>query len=244
MNFSVITNHPVAVDSLDHTHPCGAARDNSANQQFNWKVTEFFQNRIRRGEREQRTLRVLDIGCAGGAFVKTMLEDGWDAIGIEGSDYPLKNSLFNWPELHGKNLFTCDATKPFDIKIGYEYCQFDLITAWEVMEHIAEKDLSQFLTNVDDALAPDGLFVCSISSVDSPHAYDGEDVDLRVTQKDHGWWIERFASAGFIHRPDISSELGTNRIRYGDMSHVGPRIESTKTGYEDFSYGNYVFSKV
>jgi cyclopropane fatty-acyl-phospholipid synthase-like methyltransferase len=247
-NFSVKTNHPVALDSLDHLHPSGAALNNSENRQFNWNVTRWIKTHL---EPRNRPLRCMDIGCAGGGYIKTMLDEGWDAIGIEGSSYPLLNHLFNWPELANRHLFTCDATRPFTVQIDDSNAMFafDLITAWEVMEHIEEVDIPRFLENVYTHLAPDGLFICSITSVDCPHGYYREDgsavnVDLHVTCRSHEWWVNKFEVNGFVNRPDISDEIGDMRIRYGTMTHIGPRREDTATNYgDDFHKGNYVFTK-
>lgn len=233
VKFSIQTNDPIAVDSLDHTHPCGAMRDCSANPWFNQALRRYYG----------RPFRTLDIGCAGGCFVKSLLDEGMEAVGIEGSDYMRENSLFHWPELDGKNLFTCDATKYFDILSDGRGCSFDVVTAWEVLEHIKMSDLEAFLHNVKNHLMPDGLFICSISSVDSPHTYNGENVDLHRTIMPHEHWIEWMERAGFIQRVDIADALGHDRVRYGTMTHIGSQQPENETGYEGFHYGNYVFTK-
>lgn len=51
-------------------------------------------------------------------------------------------------------------------RIGSE--SYDLITAWEVIEHIPYHRLSAFLDNVLDALRPDGYFMFSTPNFDSP----------------------------------------------------------------------------
>jgi SAM-dependent methyltransferase len=242
MDFRVITNHPVALDSLDHTHPCGAMRDNSANLWFNENLENWMSQNL---APRNRPYRAMDIGCAGGAFVKSLLERGWDAVGIEGSDYNAKNQQFNWPELHEKNLFTADATKPFCVMNGIgSFARFDVVTAWEVMEHISEKDLVHFLAAIDAHLEPDGLFICSISSVDSPHEYNGERVELHTNIKGHYEWVETMKKYGFLSRLDISLAIGRERVRYGTMTHIGPQIPENATDYgDDFLCGNYVFTK-
>jgi SAM-dependent methyltransferase len=242
MNFSVLTSHPVAIDSLDHIYPCGAARDNSKNELFNQSVTRWLKE-----NRASTPLpyKALDIGCAGGAFVKSLLLDGWEAVGIEGSDYPLRHDLFHWPELYNKNLFTADACRLYKVQKGdvdlSDY--FDLITAWEVLEHVHELELWGFLENIHTHLSPSGIFCCSISSVDCPHGHESGNVDLHVTQKDHDWWVERFKCAGFDLRDDINEAIGPSRVRYGDMRFLGPQHPDNRNPRECFSHGNYVFTK-
>ncbi len=45
---------------------------------------------------------------------------------------------------------------------------YDVITAWEVIEHIHPSNLSQFLTRVKEALKPGGVFLLSTPDFDSP----------------------------------------------------------------------------
>ena len=45
---------------------------------------------------------------------------------------------------------------------------YDLITAWEVIEHVPYSRVAGFLDNVHDALAPGGYFVFSTPNFDSP----------------------------------------------------------------------------
>ncbi len=101
-------------------------------------------------------LRVLDIGCAYGAFLAEAAESGCSCMGLEASaeaaDYvsvnlgiPVIQGFF--PQaLEGRNL-----EGPFDI-----------ISMWYVAEHLP--DLAQCLTRVAAMLAPGGIFALSTPS--------------------------------------------------------------------------------
>jgi cyclopropane fatty-acyl-phospholipid synthase-like methyltransferase len=112
----------------------------------------------------QRKIKLLDIGCAGGHSVWQFNQQGHAACGIDGSDY---RKIRNMPEWNIEpNLFTCDATKPFQIyQDGVPAC-FDVITAWEFMEHIHVTDLPQLYQNVLTHLTSDGIFLGSICVFD------------------------------------------------------------------------------
>jgi cyclopropane fatty-acyl-phospholipid synthase-like methyltransferase len=88
-------------------------------------------------------------------------------VGLEGSDYSLNTARANWPAYHQKVLFTCDLTQPFAVKEDDAPRQFDCITAWEVIEHIAREDLPMFFGNIRRHLKPDGIFCGSISLIPS-----------------------------------------------------------------------------
>src|SRR3954466_16367742 len=143
------TKHPVAFESPDHLAPRGTMNDNSTNKKF---VT-FMAERIDR-ELPGVIHGSLDLGCSGGQLVRDFRDMGWIAVGLEGSDYSLKHKRANWPELAGKNLFTCDITKPFELLNHEAPLKFDLITAWEVIEHIGTADLDQLFRNITTRLRP------------------------------------------------------------------------------------------
>src|SRR5512139_308514 len=129
--YSVKTEHPIALDSPDHLHPMGTKMDNHFNLEFNKHVMKIIP---------ERPLSVLDLGCAGGAMVKSFIDMGQVAIGIEGSDYCQVHQLHEWSVIPG-NLFTADARQPFQVKDGRKNMQFDLITHWEFFEHINPEGL-------------------------------------------------------------------------------------------------------
>src|ERR1700730_780574 len=64
--FLLETETPIATTSADHQWPRGTAFNSSSNRKFNLKLYHLFAYRP--------DLRVLDLGCAGGGFVKSILE--------------------------------------------------------------------------------------------------------------------------------------------------------------------------
>lgn len=73
--------------------------------------------------------KLLDIGCAAGFFVAEARKFGWDAAGIEPSEY-----LVDWGREHlGENLVK-GTLKQGDFKDG----KFDILTMWDVLEHVTD----------------------------------------------------------------------------------------------------------
>jgi SAM-dependent methyltransferase len=184
---ALATSHPVAVESNDTRFPRGAKNDNSICPRFNHKLYELLGRR--------RDLLVLDLGCAGGGFVRSLIDDGNFAVGLEGSEYPKLNQAGEWGTIP-QHLHTCDITKPFTLRDSAgRPLQFDAITGWELMEHIPEDGLPGLLENIDRHLAADGLLLFSIATfVDKD---DQLAVVWHVTVKSRAWWVERFRQAGF-----------------------------------------------
>lgn len=178
----VDTKHPVAVNSDDHIHPKGTAADNTRYPRF-----------VRTMQRAMGdNLAFLDLGCSGGGLVLDFLLAGHDAYGIDGSDYSARNQRAMWGILPDR-LFTADISKPFRLHAGGTTKLFNVISAWEMLEHIQTDDLETVFRNIDTHLDPDGIFIASVATEDDIH----EGVNLHKTVKPRSWWLERCASFGF-----------------------------------------------
>ncbi len=206
-NIYIRAERSIAYESPDHLVPWGTARDNSKNSRFNEKIYKIFENNGKLG------LKVLDMGCSGGGFVKSCIDDGCLAVGIEGSDYSQKMKRAEWRTIPDY-LFTCDITGDFeiyklDINNNESRIIFDLVTCWEVMEHIKESDLDRLCSNVKKHLSTKGLWIMSVSQTDD--IIDG--VNLHQTVKPKKWWIDKFKTLGFEHLPKFEKYFNEQYIR-------------------------------
>lgn len=177
---------PLAQDSADHQWPRGTILNSSVNRRFNLKLYDYF--------RRKPDLRTLDIGCAGGGFVKSLLEDGYEAVGVEGSDISQRLRSGEWDTIP-YHLFTVDATAPFSfVDRSGQAVLFDCVTAWEVLEHIPEEKLPGFFANIAANLAPGGIFVGSIALFPDGDPLTG--AVYHVTLHEPEWWLDHFRAAG------------------------------------------------
>ena len=181
----------VAFKSPDHLVPWGTRRDNSRNPRFNQKLNKLFLG-------VKGPLWLLDLGCSGGGFVKECLDDGWIAVGLEGSDYSKKRRRAEWRTIP-EYLFTADITAPFQVYAELEQdsipAKFDVVTSWEVIEHIAEPDLKQVSKNVGRHLKEGGIWVMSVS----PNIEIIEGTHLHQTVQQREWWLGKFQQLGWTH---------------------------------------------
>ena len=180
--YALETAHPVARDTVDHQLPRGAIRDNSTHPPFNRAL--YAQLGRSTG------VRLLDLGCAGGGFVRSILADGNIAVGLEGSDHPRAQGLGEWRTcpLH---LFTCDITRPFTLReTNGALARFEVVTMWEVLEHIPAEQLDALIANIAAHLVPGGLFIASVDQTPDINPLTG--AVYHATLQDRAWWTERF----------------------------------------------------
>ncbi len=200
MKFQLITKHPVALTSLDHMFPCGTSRDNSVNPVFNQKLYALFP---------EQKLYVLDLGCSGGGMVKSILDDGHTAVGLEGSNYSLLHQRAEWATIPD-SLFTCDITFPFVLHDGNEKpYPFDVITSWEVLEHIEEYDIVGVIENIHAHLKQNGLFIGSTTDMD----WIENGIEYHRTKKPLQWWIDLFGEYQFYHDVKLEQHFGDDWVR-------------------------------
>lgn len=174
--------------------------DNTTNLDFNKKIYDLYPDEI---------ISILDLGCSGGGMVKTFADDGHIAIGLEGSDYSLIHKRAAWLT-NPDNLFTCDISRPFILHTGNNKpYKFDVITAWEFLEHIYESRLSTLFMNINNHLKPDGMFIGSTTNSD-PSA---NGVHHHVTRRKLDWWTERFEENDLHRDKKLEDYLGNTWVR-------------------------------
>lgn len=202
----VETDFPIA-DCNDSLFPHGAKNDNNTSVELIQEIRGYFKS----------VPSILDLGCAGGQFIVDCLNTDlcyW-AVGLDGSDYNIKIKHPNWKLYGGENLFTCDISRPFNIVNDYDTdcnsssenpLKFDLISAWEVIEHIKFNSLKIFFDNIYKHLKLGGIFIGSISTV--PDVVNGISYHHTVFSEDY-WKTVLLKS-----RPDGLLNHGLELIDY------------------------------
>ena len=180
------TNFPIATFSHDHISPDSTAEGVS-------RPTFFVQNCI---SVLGQDIKCLDLGSGGAGLVFEYAMNHVLAIGVDGSDFCRKNRIGFWPLL-SNNLFTCDITKPFSFlsRDTQAMIDFDVITMWEVLEHIAESDLLNLFSNISSHLGKNGYFIGSISLIEYA---DSSGTPYHITLKPREWWKEKFLEGGLV----------------------------------------------
>lgn len=128
----------------------------------------YFQSEIRRIPKSfSQTLKVLEIGFGDGSFLKYSQLNGWDIFGTEANE-----TLVNLA--HSKGFKAVNS----DNLIIYDSDSFDLIVAFDVLEHIAKNKILDFLQEVDRVLRGGGFFIARFPNGDSPFGLPHQNGDF------------------------------------------------------------------
>jgi SAM-dependent methyltransferase len=115
-----------------------------------WRLRRsFLIGEVRPGE------RALDLGCGDGPFTAVLAQAGAQAIGADVAQAALDRAAAHHPGLDFRRV-TIDGPLPFDD------CQFDLVWASEVIEHVA--DTARWMSEVRRVLAPGGRLLLTTPS--------------------------------------------------------------------------------
>jgi len=162
----------------------------------------------------------MDLGCAGGQAVIDIYNKGNISCGIEGSDLDvmLNNSTHgvreSWINYKDICLFKADITKPFTVLDENDELQlFDIITAWDVLEHPVPEDIPNVIDNIIKHLKSDGVFVALVNIVNGTH---------HQCVKPESWWL------------DIFKEKGLENVGFG--MDTSPRHLTNPIGENDFGF--------
>lgn len=135
------------------------------------KVLVRFVNLVHNGKKSGK-MKLLDIGCGGGAATRIMWEIVGgiygDVYGLDGSETRIRHCREMNPSIDYLIHNIVDVF-PYDFK-------FDGITAFVVLMHLRqENDVIRALKNIYDALSDNGLFMWCDNNVDTHFSHFNDD---------------------------------------------------------------------
>ena len=132
--------------------------------------------------------RVIDLGCANGDLVAEWTKRGYEALGVEGSSH-IKDYMED-----NASLILADLRSPLPDNLK----NFDLVTCFEVLEHI-EEEYSEMV--VDNICYLTKKFV--VTSAAPP----GQGGHYHVNCQDKKYWIDKFEKRSFEYNDRATGEI-------------------------------------
>lgn len=154
---------------------------------YSWeRLGYYFQNTAQHIVDKFNPKKSLDIGCAKGYIVKSLVDLGVYACGIDPSEYALSEAH---PDVKDR------LTKGVAQSIPFPDSSFDIVTCFDVMEHIPEKDVSKVLKEM---LRVTKKWIVLRVVTRELHG----DVDAyHEFIRDKDWWHKQVAKAGGTVEP-------------------------------------------
>ena len=106
---------------------------------------------------QARPTRLLDLGCATGIFVRVAREAGWDATGIDASEWMVSRARSRCPAA----TFKVARLEEVSFAPG----SFEVVTLWDVLEHVRAP--IEMLERARGWLVPEGWLFLSVPNVES-----------------------------------------------------------------------------
>lgn len=134
----------------------GGSRRSGRNRLAQWALRYGMGKRLRAVAAFQPKGRLLDVGCADGAFLALARERGWEAHGVELNPVAAAfcRETLNLP------VFTGDL-----LEAGYPTAHFDVVTLWSVLEHLYNPMAA--LREIHRIVRPGGLLALAVPNPDS-----------------------------------------------------------------------------
>jgi len=129
-------------------------------------------------------IKLLDIGCGPGISLKIAQKHGIEAFGIDIAE----NCKQYW---NGSRTLSIASANNLPFTSG----TFDVVSAWDVLEHIPEQAIDQTLKEIKRVSKLEGLqsVVICLTEEQCKHG----DLQCHLTVHNYDWWIAKINQAGF-----------------------------------------------
>ncbi len=132
------------------------------------KDKKYFALEIGKTKRNfEANSRVMEIGFGNGRFLRFAKENRWEISGTE-----LNEALVRTAKKHDFNVFQTESLVEFDT------AAYDLIVAFDVLEHIPQDKILPFLFEIKRILKPNGYFIARFPNGDSPLGLSHQNGDV------------------------------------------------------------------
>jgi 2-polyprenyl-3-methyl-5-hydroxy-6-metoxy-1,4-benzoquinol methylase len=161
--------------------------------------------------------KFLDIGCSFGGFIKCAEDAGFDAYGLDVSEFA---STYAREKLGLKNVLCGNFTKGI-----YDDDFFDVITMIEVIEHV--KNPKETIDEAYKILKPGGLFILQTANMDG-HQAKREKADYHYFLPGHLYYFSAKTLKKYLQDAGFSKV----KIFYGVDFGLMPKLKKSALAFK------------
>lgn len=144
--------------------------------------------------------KLLELGSAKGYFLFAATLWGFDAYGVDVSEYAISKTV-KVAGVEIKNLLH-DISK---YHLPFEDGTFDIVCSWEVLEHIHGEDIDFVLSDSLRVLKSGGLYVHRIAITDGQMGPDNDDTHVLMVPRI--FWEKEFRYRGLLWESEYEKAL-------------------------------------
>jgi SAM-dependent methyltransferase len=166
--------------------------------------------------------RVLDVGCANGAFLKAAADRGWETYGVDVTAH--------MQDLHGQRLVRAGLASGV-----FRRESFDVVTAWAVMEHVHTP--KAYFREIAALLKPGGHFIFLVPNCESlwSNYLHREPIPRHLYMYSEATLERYLATAGLR----LSRIEHSNRMSYGGARGLLPVLAARTRGMDVEDYRRF-----
>jgi len=144
----------------------------------------------------------IDLGCAEGGYIKEVIDDGYFGIGVDGFPAFKNRGIEGWGK-YPDHFFQLNFAKPMVVESEGIPLKFDVVTAWEVAEHLFEDEIDTFIKNLANLVKDEGMVLLTVSArADRGH----------FTIRPMEWWAEKFRKNGLVGNNALASNFSQEHL--------------------------------
>jgi len=162
---------------------------------------------------QPKPARILDVGCATGIFVGAAEEAGWQATGIDASEWMISRARSRCPGATFR-IATLE-------KVSFPAEAFQVVTLWDVLEHVQRPE--ETLERIRGWLGPEGWLFLSMPNAESMVArLMGKHWVLLL--REHLWYFSPHTIGTLLSRAGFELVCTRPKLVQFSLANVGGRL--------------------
>lgn len=159
--------------------------------------------------------KILDLGCAYGQVVACMLKKGYDAFGIDLSDFAITEGHKEYPPLKGKTI----QGSIHELNM-YKDETFDFLYSQQVFEHVPCDACDELAAETFRIAKPGAILwaglVLDLGNDYQPQGFNPKDPDkTHINLRPGSWWDEKFSKAGWLVDRKFDNKFRNHKLADG-----------------------------